>query len=143
MSTTAMQPNPLWNLQVGLDALNGRAEPPPPMSPPPMPEFHPVPEPGGTDAPQRLDQLAAVLGNGDTIAAMAAAVGAGENMAAANAPAPRNEPLTRMWVAKPPDLSKLPPGLAASLARLAGGPAPSGPAPGMPPPLRRNGRTPQ
>ena len=133
--------NPLSSLQAGLDALNGRADtvlaPQAQLSYPPGAYVEPmaVPRPD-------LDQLAAALSggaNGDqSVAAIAAAVEGNGGRTMAVPPAAKVEPLTRLRTAKPPDLSKLPPGLAASLSRLAGGGgATSGPANGMPPALPR------
>ena len=116
--------DPLSNLQAGLDVLNGRAESGNAYST------------DQSQVPPQLDQGVAAM------AVLAEAVG---NATPDTAPAPsqsRPEPLTRLRTAKPPDLSKLPPGLAASLSRLAGHAPPPVPTPGLPP-IRRVARPPR
>ena len=136
MPGEAMPVNPLSSLQAGLDVLNGRAEAAP------LPPF-------ASSSP--LEDLAAVFNADgapqmpplDAMATLAATVGRAEPppMPAPSAPA-RPEPITRLRVPRPaPDLSKLPPGLAASLTRLAGTaqtPLPNTDAPA--PPARPAGR---
>ena len=102
----AAPPNPLSSLQAGLDALNAREQtaPPPPAA--------------------RLRDLATVFNTQpalplspvpDRMAALAAAVGQSDAAAAPPETAMRVRPIRPA-----PDMSKLPPGLAASLAKLAG-----------------------
>jgi diguanylate cyclase (GGDEF)-like protein/PAS domain S-box-containing protein len=123
----AYEPHPLSSLQAGLDALNARAETPPEARIADLAAVFHGHQPQADHAPA-----------GNPMAELAAA------MAMADAPAapverPAAEPFTRVRQIRPaPDLSKLPPGLAASLAKLAGksdSPTPRTPQP--PPPPRR------
>ncbi len=122
------EPHPLSSLQAGLDALNARAE---------APRHEP-----------RVAELASVFSThlpnaqptaADPMAALAAA------MASADAPrftaeSPMAEPVMRVRPIRPaPDLSKLPPGLAASLAKLAGKSDQPRTPPQPPPPRRPRG----
>ena len=126
--------NPLSSLQAGLDLLNSRAEHPP-------------------SRPDYGDDLTAVFNSAssqpaplsaDAHATLAMVVGQADlpppQPIRPPIPPPRAEAAARIRPARlAPDLSKLPPGLAASLAKLAGGPV-EPPRDGTTPPVRKNGR---
>ena len=120
--------NPLSNLQAGLDLLNSRPEQPP-------------------SRPDYADDLTAVFNSAasqqtplsaDALATLASVVGRAE-LPPPQAIRPPVPPARSRPARLAPDLSKLPPGLAASLAKLAGGPV-DPPHDGTTPPIRKNGR---
>lgn len=134
--------NPLSSLQAGLDLLNSRDEaaaslPPQPASTAGLGGLFNRPDARGSPLP--ADPLAA-LANGIAQAGMADSL---PSELVAPAPAVRAEPsVTRVRAVRAaPDLSKLPPGLAASLAKLAGTPADAPRPSAVPPPARKTVRT--
>ena len=120
-SPAAAPPNPLSSLQAGLDALAAREQTAPPSAATPdlAAVFNTQPALPSSPMPDRMAELAAAVGHSD----------AGRQAAAAPA-----ETAMRVRPIRPaPDLSKLPPGLAASLAKLAGNAAE--PKTNRPPPI--------
>ena len=141
---SAYAPEPLPNLQAGLDQLNGMLQ----VSPSPtMPSYAPAAQ--SQNSSHNLHELAAALSGDATdlgstlaMAELAAVVAQGPPAAErrTSAPARVDQPVRVRAARPPPDLSKLPAGLAASLSRLAGGGTST---PGAAPaPVRRPVRTP-
>lgn len=128
-------PDPLSSLQAGLEASNGRSSEPPPVQ-----GFQAQPPTPG------LDPLSVALAAGVSQphpaarhpAAPVAVQPVPTQPMAPPAAAVQPPPTQRGRPVKPVDLSKLPPGLAASLARLADG-QPSSGQPKGPPRVRRSG----
>ena len=134
--------NPLSSLQAGLDFLNSRDEAmPPPQRRPAYADdlatvFNTAPSNGGPLTPDALATLASVVGQADI-----PPLSTNQRQSPPTAPA-RSEPVTRVRpVRMAPDLSKLPPGLAASLAKLAGTPVEQPLDNTAPPPVRKVART--
>ncbi len=132
--------NPLSSLQAGLDFLNSRDEaataPPPNYADDLASVFNTSPIDGEVLARDPLATLASVVGQAGLppLSPVARPLGA--------APVARPEPVTRVRpVRLAPDLSKLPPGLAASLAKLAGTPVEPSRDNVAPPPVRKVART--
>lgn len=126
--------DPLSSLQAGLDALNHRAEPaPPPLTRPDYArDLAGVFEGSAPNGPMSPGDLAALA------QAMGPPPAAPPQYTEAVVP-PRPEPVVRVRSPRSaPDLSKLPPGLAASLAKLAGSPAGGIADPLAPPPRKGN-----
>ncbi len=135
-------PNPLSSLQAGLDFLNSRDEAA--TQPAPRPAyaddlasvFNAAPANGGALSADALATLASVVGQADLPPLSVA------QRAPPPAPPARPEPVTRVRPARmAPDLSKLPPGLAASLAKLAGTPVELPREGATAPPVRKVART--
>jgi len=116
-------PDPLSSLQAGLDASNGRVIEPPVYAFPP---------------PDEMDQLAAAIGAAAAPPVPDAAPSYG-TMPEQPYPQQPPPPLPRVRKMRPPDLTKLPPGLAASLTRLAEGNGTPDARPKVPPRPRRQG----
>ena len=129
--------NPLSSLQAGLDFLNSRNEVAPlaPLRPAYTDDlanvFNSAPVNDGPLTPDALATLAGVVGQADLPPLST------PRQAPPVAPV-RFDPVTRVRPARmAPDLSKLPPGLAASLAKLAGTPVEAPRDSLAPPPVRK------